>query len=127
MVTEVCRGGDLLQYAKKRCVSERFVYKVMKQLLSAVNYLHKRSILHRDLKCENILFEEPPTPEGEPVIKIIDFGTSAYYTPGVFLTDKVGSPFYVAPEVLKQKYTEKCDIWSCGVILYVMLCGAPPF
>jgi calcium-dependent protein kinase len=102
----------------------------MKQLFSAVNYLHKRLITHRDLKPENILFEDEssdPNSLNNNLIKIIDFGTAAEFTPGVRLKERVGSPYYVAPEVLKGSYTHKCDMWSCGVILYVLLCGAPPF
>jgi calcium-dependent protein kinase len=107
VVTEVSHGGDLLQYTHNRIsISERYVSKLMKQLLSAVKYLHKRSIAHRDLKPENILFEEKveSNSDVEPIIKITDFGTTSYFKAGVPMTKKVGSPFYVASEVLKESY-----------------------
>ena len=96
----------------------------MKQILSAVYYCHKNKIVHRDLKPENILYfnENMDSP-----LKIIDFGTSKTFVPNEVMHQKFGTPYYIAPEVLKKRYDEKCDIWSCGVILYVMLSGKPPF
>lgn len=67
------------------------------------------------------------TKEPGSVLKIIDFGTSNKVKPGNFLTKRIGSPFYVAPEVLKGKYNEKCDVWACGIIMFIMLSGNPPF
>lgn len=96
----------------------------MKQLLSPLVYMHKKGIVHRDIKPENIMFN---TKEHNFVLKIIDFGTSNKVKQGSYLTKQIGSPYYVAPEVLYRKYDEKCDVWSCGVLLYIMLCGYPPF
>lgn len=106
--------------------SERLAFNVMKQLLSAVLYCHERGIVHRDLKTENILIKDVGE-FNDVSIKIIDFGVSCKIQPQEKLTMKFGTPYYMAPEVFKQNYTEKCDIWSCGVILYVILCGYPPF
>jgi calcium-dependent protein kinase len=102
---------------------------IMKQILSAVNYMHKKNIMHRDLKPENIVLEYRPMKETikDPPIKIIDFGTATTFQPGKYLKDQVGSPYYVAPDVLEGRYNEKCDMWSCGIILYTLLCGSPPF
>jgi calcium-dependent protein kinase len=79
--------------------------------------------VHRDLKPENLLVISPDKYD----IKVIDFGLSREFKPNKTMCSRLGTPFYIAPEVLKQKYTEKCDIWSCGVILYILLCGNPPF
>jgi calcium-dependent protein kinase len=76
------------------------------------------------LKPENILLEQN---KDFDQIKIIDFGTSLSYEQGKFLDEKLGTPYYIAPEVLNKRYNEKCDIWSCGVILYIILSGVPPF
>lgn len=76
------------------------------------------------MKPENLLLDKD---ESNPKIKIIDFGTATHFEPGKWLTQKFGTPYYIAPEVLKKKYNEKCDIWSTGVILYILLCGYPPF
>lgn len=94
-------------------------------MLSAVGFLHSRSICHRDLKLENWVLES-----GKDVwsqLKLIDFGLSTHFTPGHRLSRVVGSSYYVAPEVLKKSYTEACDLWSLGVIAYMLLSGAPPF
>lgn len=94
-------------------------------MLSAVAFLHSRSICHRDLKLENWVLES-----GKDVwssLKLIDFGLSTHFTPGQRLSRVVGSSYYVAPEVLKKSYTEACDLWSLGVIVYMLLSGAPPF
>jgi len=80
---------------------------------------------NRDLKPENILYESK---KGDSILKIIDFGTSRYFERSFAkMKQKFGTPYYIAPEVLKKDYNEKCDIWSCGVILYIMLSGSPPF
>lgn len=88
--------------------------------MEAINYLHNRKIVHRDIKPENILFSK------NDVLKIADFGTSKFFTNGK-MKNVHGTPYYVAPEVLESHYTEKCDVWSIGVILYILLCGYPPF
>lgn len=93
-------------------------------MLSCVNYCHKNNIVHRDLKPENILLE--PSKEFDQ-IKIIDFGTSLVYDPEKQLDEKLGTPYYIAPEVLNKSYNSKCDIWSVGVIVYILLSGQPPF
>lgn len=75
------------------------------------------------MKPENLLLAE----KNKFDIKVIDFGLSRSFNPNKKMYSKLGTPFYIAPEVLKQKYNEKCDIWSCGVILYILLSGNPPF
>jgi calcium-dependent protein kinase len=92
--------------------------------MSALNYLHINSIVHRDLKPENMLFtsSSPNSP-----LKLIDFGTSQICDPIKKLSQVAGTPYYIAPEILTGDYDEKCDIWSCGVILFMMLSGKPPF
>ena len=93
-------------------------------MLSAINYCHSRNIVHRDLKPENLLLDR----SGDQTrVTIIDFGTAGAFEPGVKMTQKYGTPYYIAPEVLKRNYDQKCDLWSCGVILYILLCGYPPF
>jgi|Transcript_35560 calcium-dependent protein kinase len=86
--------------------------------------MHSHNIIHRDLKLENIVLED--FKEGI-FIKIIDFGTGAFFNRKVNLSRKVGSVGYLAPEVIKGQYNEKCDLWSCGVILYILLVGVMPF
>lgn len=77
---------------------------------------------NRDLKPENIMFAEQ-----DKMLKVIDFGCSAKFNPDKKLKDNIGTCYYIAPEVLTNSYNEKCDIWSCGVILYILLTGQPPF
>lgn len=80
--------------------------------------------MHRDLKPENLLLDKTTH---NPRVTIIDFGTAGSFETGKKLTMKYGTPYYIAPEVLKRSYDQKCDLWSCGVILYILLCGYPPF
>ena len=97
----------------------------MKQVLSAISYCHDHNIVHRDLKPENILLDEKES--DKLTVKVIDFGASQVFDPSEKLTERFGTIYYISPEVLKGDYGEKCDIWSLGVILYILLCGEPPF
>ena len=127
IVTELCKGGELFQEIVDRGpFNEIYSAYVMFQILSAINYCHGMKIVHRDLKPENILIVERDK-NGMPRIKIADFGTSKMLEKGAVIRKLVGSSYYIAPEVLKKHYDEKCDIWSCGVIMYILLSGRPPF
>ena len=127
IVTELCPGGELFQQIiDKGPFTERYSAYVMYQIFSAVNYCHKMHIVHRDLKPENILIVGKDR-EGLPTIKICDFGTSKMFEKGAVERKLVGSSYYIAPEVLKKHYNEKCDVWSCGVIMYILLSARPPF
>jgi len=133
LVMELCTGGELfdriVEAAMKHrgtALQETDAARYMRQIMRAIHYLHGQCFVHRDIKPENFLLEH----KGDDAeIKVIDFGLARRYKPGSgeFMRTKVGTPFYVAPQVLQGKYTEKCDIWSTGVILYVLLCGYPPF
>ena len=127
IVTELCQGGELFQEIIDRGpFNESYSAYVMFQILSAINYCHNMKIIHRDLKPENILIIERDS-NGMPRIKIADFGTSKIVEKGHVQRKLVGSSYYIAPEVLKKHYDEKCDLWSCGVIMYILLSGRPPF
>ena len=125
MVEEYCSGGDLFDYIQKeKFFTEKKAGMIFNQLLSAVNHLHKKNIVHRDLKPENIVLIEEKNKD--IFIKLIDFGTSITIK-GKNLTQELGTIYYIAPEVFMNNYNEKADVWSCGIILYTMLCGHPPF
>jgi calcium-dependent protein kinase len=85
--------------------------------------------MHRDIKPENILLlRKPESAEEIPELKLIDFGTSIVKKSNQVVSDRVGTVYYIAPEVhQKQAYNEKCDVWSAGIIMYILLCGYPPF
>ena len=127
IVTELCPEGELFQQIIDRGpFNEKYSAYVMYQIFSAVNYCHKMHIIHRDLKPENILLVGKDK-DGLPLIKVCDFGTSKIVEKGAVQRTLVGSSYYIAPEVLKKHYNEKCDIWSCGVIMYILLSARPPF
>ena len=127
IVTELCPGGELFQQIiDKGPFNEKYTAYIMYQLFSAVNYCHKMHIIHRDLKPENILIVNKDK-DGYPTIKVCDFGTSKIFEKGAVQRKLVGSSYYIAPEVLKKSYNEKCDVWSCGVIMYILLSARPPF
>ena len=99
---------------------------LMKQIVMAIFYMHSNHVCHRDLKPENFLFGSKE-PIEKATLKIIDFGLSKKYHANQVLTAKAGTPYYVAPQVLAGKYDQSSDLLSIGVIMYVMLCGYPPF
>jgi calcium-dependent protein kinase len=126
IISELCQGGELFDMiTDKKCFSESEAAPIIKQLLSAICYSHKNHVVHRDLKPENILIENKQ--DDKHIIKLIDWGGARYFSPSTKMSKVNGTPYYIAPEVLFNTYNEKCDIWSAGVILYVLLCGYPPF
>lgn len=123
LIFEHCEGSELFdQIVNKGSLNEDEAALIMRQILSAVSYIHSNMVCHRDIKPENILFNSTSN-----TLKIIDWGTARFFHKRKKMTKYSGTPYYVAPEVLYEKYDEKCDVWSCGVILYIMLCGYPPF
>jgi len=129
---EFCHEGDL--HSKLESLddelTEEHVCIIMKQLLSAVCFIHSNEILHGDIKTENILIEsfDISTPNKPNItIKLGDFGTSSKIKKEEKLKEKIGSPYFIAPEVLRKNYNEKCDLWSCGVVMFFLLSGEVPF
>ena len=128
LIMEECKGGEVFSKIIERInaklmYSEKDAANIIKQVISCINYCHNKNICHRDLKPENLLYLKDG-PEKDNIIKVIDFGLSQNNNK---LKSKVGTAYYVSPEVLRGNYTEKCDIWSVGVILYLLLTGEPPF
>ncbi|KAK4489460.1 hypothetical protein RD792_005269 [Penstemon davidsonii] len=125
LVMELCAGGELFHRLEKHGkFSEPEAKVFFRHLMEVVMYCHDKGIVHRDLKPENILLATKSTCSP---IKLADFGLATYIKPGESLHGKVGSPFYIAPEVLAGGYDEAADVWSAGVILYILLSGTPPF
>ncbi|VAH27478.1 unnamed protein product [Triticum turgidum subsp. durum] len=126
IVMELCKGGELLDkiLARGGKYSEEDAKVVMLQILSVVSFCHLQGVVHRDLKPENFLFSSKE--ENSP-LKVIDFGLSDFVKPDERLNDIVGSAYYVAPEVLHRSYGTEGDMWSIGVIAYILLCGSRPF
>lgn len=131
LIMEKCNGGELFDkiinnISIGQMYSEKTAAKIFSQIMSAVDYCHKNGICHRDLKPENILFLNKGNEENNP-IKIIDFGLSQIIFDKNKLTSPVGTAYYVPPEILSGDYNQKCDIWSAGIILCILLTGEPPF
>ncbi|VAH28809.1 unnamed protein product [Triticum turgidum subsp. durum] len=125
LVMELCEGGELFDRIVARGhYTERAAAVVTKTIVEVVQMCHKHGVMHRDLKPENFLFANK---KETAVLKAIDFGLSVFFTPGERFSEIVGSPYYMAPEVLKRNYGQEVDVWSAGVILYILLCGVPPF
>ncbi|CAI5489200.1 unnamed protein product [Closterium sp. Naga37s-1] len=127
LIMELCSGGELFDRIKeRRRYSEREAAAVMRAVLGVLQSCHQRHhVVHRDIKPENILLAHPSSPTD---VRVIDFGVAAFLKPGgKMLSDAVGSLFYIAPEVLSGSYGTPADVWSAGVVLYVLLAGVPPF
>ncbi|KAE8126173.1 hypothetical protein FH972_020916 [Carpinus fangiana] len=125
LVMELCEGGELFQrIVRKGHYSEKEAAKLMKTVVEVVDACHSLGVMHRDLKPDNFLFDSD---EEGATLKATNFGLSVFYKPGQIFSDVVGSPCYVAPEVLCKRYGPEADVWSAGVILYILLCGMPPF
>ncbi|XVF51070.1 hypothetical protein PTKIN_Ptkin04bG0154800 [Pterospermum kingtungense] len=126
IVMELCEGGELLDRILSRGgrYTEGDAKKIVIQILSVVAFCHLQGVVHRDLKPENFLFTSR---DEDAPMKIIDFGLSDFIRPDQRLSDIVGSAYYVAPEVLHRSYSVEADMWSIGVITYILLCGSRPF
>lgn len=125
LVMELCEGGELFDRIVARGhYTERAAAAVTRTIVEVIQVCHKHGVMHRDLKPENFLFGNKK--ENAP-LKAIDFGLSVIFKPGETFNEIVGSPYYMAPEVLKRNYGPEVDVWSAGVILYILLCGVPPF
>lgn len=125
VVMELCSGGELFDRIVQRGhYTEKKAAELARLIVGVVEACHSLGVMHRDLKPENFLFvgQEEDSP-----LKTIDFGLSVFFRPGENFTDVVGSPYYVAPDVLRKLYGPKCDVWSAGVIIYILLSGVPPF
>ena len=123
-VMEYCKNGELFDYiVSKKRLKETEACCFFQQIINGVDYLHKQGIIHRDLKPENLLLDD------NYHIKISDFGLSTFYTKNNYLQTACGTPSYAPPEMLEgHEYNgEATDVWSCGIILYAMLCGTLPF
>jgi calcium-dependent protein kinase len=125
IITEYCGGGELFERILSHGnISESTAAEYMRQIFGILVYLEEKNIAHKDLKPENFLLSST---SDEAYLKLIDFGSSAFYAPGEIMTSKVGTPYYISPEVLKKQYNYKCDIWSAAIMMYILLCGYPPF
>lgn len=130
IVMELCTGGELLDRLLSLGsggFSERAVAKIMRQVVGAVYYMHQQHICHRDLKPENFLLVAEVADIADAHVKVIDFGFSTRFEPGKCMATRAITRDYVAPEILDGSYTEACDIWSLGVVIYVLLSGNKPF
>jgi len=127
LVMELATGGELFdRIIESGHFTEVQAAVLMQQIVRAIYYMHENHVCHRDLKPENFLFMSKAAIE-KNLLKIIDFGLSCKFETGKMLSTKAGTPYYVAPQVLAGKYDQLSDLWSVGVIMYVMLCGYPPF
>uniref|UniRef100_A0A7S2QUA3 non-specific serine/threonine protein kinase n=1 Tax=Chlamydomonas chlamydogama TaxID=225041 RepID=A0A7S2QUA3_9CHLO len=125
IVMEVATGGELFDRIVKRGrYSEKDASTLFRTMVAVVVHCHNMGVLHRDLKPENFLLADD---SDEAELKATDFGLSIFFKEGQVFRDIVGSAFYVAPEVLNRRYSKEADIWSLGVILYILLSGVPPF
>ena len=127
-VHRICEGGELFdRIIAAEFFDEQQAANIFRQILMALNYCHSEKVCHRDLKPENFLFVDK---SDDSDLKIIDFGLSKIIQAGSGLKrmkTRAGTPYYISPEVLSGSYDMSCDMWSAGCMLYILLCGYPPF
>nr|QAA95896.1 phosphoenolpyruvate carboxylase kinase [Phalaenopsis aphrodite subsp. formosana] len=125
LVMDLCDGGDLFDRIAARQgapMGEALAASVMAAIMEALSVCHRRGVAHRDVKPDNVLFD------GEGKVRLADFGSAECFGEGTLMSGLVGTPYYVAPEVVAGRdYGEKVDVWSAGVVMYIMLGGIPPF
>jgi len=125
IVMELCEGRTILDYIYQNgTFDEPRAAQMIKEIASAIKACHDFGIIHRDLKLNNLLFQ---TKDKGSTLKVIDFGLAQFFDRGDVLTNVIGSPAYMAPEVMERTYGPKVDIWSLGVVLYDLLVGFHPF
>lgn len=126
LCTELMSGGELFdRIVEKESYSEREAAETIRPIVDSIHYCHSQGIIHRDLKPENLLYESR---DEKSIIKISDFGLARFLQNDEQASTACGTPGYVAPEIIEGKgYGEEVDLWSIGIILYIMLCGFPPF
>lgn len=122
---EYCKGGDLFDRISKGGVfSEPHGARLCLSLCEALLHCHRQGVMHRDVKPENILLMDGGS---DARIKLVDFGIATFFQEGVLLSDSIGTPEYMAPEVWNERYGPEVDVWSAGVVLYIAMSGVPPF
>lgn len=131
LVQELCKGGELMKrFESYDTINEHKIANIFKQILQSIEYCHQNKVVHRDLKPENFMLTSE---KDNAKIKLIDFGLATRLSKKGHksavngIKSRVGTIMFMAPEVIKQYYTYKCDLWSAGVILYILVCGYPPF
>jgi calcium-dependent protein kinase len=125
LVEELCAGGELFDaVVAQGHYTEQDASRSIRTILEVIKHCHELGVIHRDLKPENFLLSAK---DNKTNIKATDFGLSTFYKEGDRFKELVGSAYYVAPEVLNKDYDEKADVWSAGVICFIMLSGSPPF
>ena len=127
IVSEALTGGYLMDYlSTERHLSEQLVARIIVQVMKALVYCHARGVVHRNLRMDSLILQSAPT-NGQVHVIVTGFGSSTRLSLTEKLSMRVGLAIYVAPEVLRSEPSEKADVWGCGVILHMLLCGSPPF
>ncbi|CAL8466924.1 g6460 [Coccomyxa elongata] len=125
LILELCRGGELFdRIVEQGTFTERAAADYFRTMVLVIDHMHQLGVMHRDIKPENFLLTDK---SDNARLKLCDFGLSSYWKPGDRLQSIVGSCYYVAPEVLRRDYGVEADMWSLGVMLYILLSGLPPF
>jgi calcium-dependent protein kinase len=128
VIMELCSGGNLLEKViERQRITEKIAADIILQILLALNYMHSQKMMHRDLKPENMLVQDYQDSD-RINIKLTDFGFATVFKKGEKLDLALGSPLYMAPELCEEKeYDNRVDVWSTGVIAFILLSGMPPF